>query len=133
MITAEKFIQDDIFARHCGIELLELAPGKAAGRMKIRKEHMNGMGIVHGGAIFSLADLVFAAASNSHQSLAMAINVSISYVKKVTGGTLTAKAEEISVNPRLGTYTVRITDEAGDTVAIFQGMVYRKKPKMDTL
>ena len=40
---------------------------------------LNGEGLTHGGAIFGLADLVFAAASNSHGNLALALNVNISF------------------------------------------------------
>ena len=57
----------------------------------------------------------------------MAINVSISYLKAVTDGTLYAEAKEISLNPKLGTYNVTVTNDAGDLIAMFQGMTYRKK------
>ncbi|MGE0085853.1 MAG: PaaI family thioesterase [Desulfococcaceae bacterium] len=129
MTGSEEFMQKDKFARHTGIDLLEMSPGKAKARMEIREEHKNGMGVAHGGAIFTLADLVFAAASNSRGIPALAINVSISYLKKVTEGTLTAEAAEVSLNPKLGSYTVEVRDETGDMVAIFQGMVYRKTGK----
>lgn len=55
----------------------------------------------------------------------------ISFVKAATKGTLTAEAKETSINPKIATYTVSITDDAGDLVAIFQGMVYRKKFTLD--
>ncbi len=129
MITSQEFMQKDKFARHTGIDLLEMSSGRAKARMEIREEHKNGMGVAHGGAIFTLADLVFAAASNSHGIPALAINVSISYLKKVSGGILTAEATEISVNPKLASYTVEVRDETGELVAIFQGMVYRKTGK----
>jgi acyl-CoA thioesterase len=70
---------------------------------------------------------VFAVAGNSHGTVAMAINVSISYLKAVTEGTLYAEAKEMSLNPKLGTYHVTVTNEAGELVATFQGMTYRKK------
>jgi len=86
---------------------------------------------VHGGAIFALADLVFAAASNSHGTVAVAINANISFLKASAGGTLFADAREISKNPKLGTYTIDVTNEDGDVIAVFQGMVYRKKDKIE--
>ena len=64
--------------------------------------------MLHGGAIFALADAVFSAASNSHGTLAVAINVSISYFKAVNSGALTATAEEASFNPRLATYLITV-------------------------
>ena len=95
--------------------------------MKIEPYHFNAAGTVHGGAIFTLADFAFAVASNSHGTLAMGINTSVSFVKAALKGTLYAEATEQSRNPKLASYSVMITDDDGDVVAIFQGMVYRKK------
>jgi acyl-CoA thioesterase len=121
------FATGDRFARHSGIELVEVGPGWAKASMKIMPFHFNGARTVHGGAIFTLADFAFAVASNSHGNLAMGINTSVSFVKAAVSGTLYADARELSRNAKLATYSVMITDDAGDTVAIFQGMVYRKK------
>lgn len=121
------FTQNDKFAEYCGIELLEVSEGQAKAKMEIKKHHLNGVKTVHGAAIFTLADLVFAVASNSHGSIAMGINVSISYLKAVQEGVLFAEAQEVSINPKLATYTINVTDESNDLVAIFQGMVYRKR------
>jgi acyl-CoA thioesterase len=44
--------------------------------------------------------------------------------------TLTAEAKEVSINPKLATYQVNVTDDAGDLVASFQGMVYRKRDQI---
>ena len=119
--------QNDRFAAHNDMELVEMGAGWAVARMALQPHHLNGVGTAHGGAIFALGDLAFAAASNSYGTVAMGINVSIQYVKAARGGTLTATARETSRGHKLATYTVDITDDAGDVVAIFQGMVYRKK------
>jgi acyl-CoA thioesterase len=124
-----QYLEKDRFARGIGIKLIDVGSGKAKAKLQISENHLNGIGIVHGGAIFTLADFVFAAASNSRESVAVAINVSISYVKAVSSGTLLAEARENSLNPRLATYTVEVRDDSGELVAIFQGMVYRKKEK----
>ncbi|MDO9309979.1 MAG: PaaI family thioesterase, partial [Deltaproteobacteria bacterium] len=65
-------------------------------------------------------------ASNSHGTLAMGINTSVSFVKAAVAGTLYAEARELARNRKLATYSVMITDDTGDLVAIFQGTVYRK-------
>jgi acyl-CoA thioesterase len=131
MDDIKQFIsQRDRFARHAGIELLHVSAGSASAKMKITPNHLNGVNIVHGGAIFTLADLTFAAASNSHGTVAVAINVSISYLKAVGQGTLFAEASEVSRNPKLALYMVTIKDDSKDLVAKFQGMVYRKKTKL---
>jgi len=121
------FQKNDRFAGHSGIELLEISEGRAKAAMNIKKHHLNSVGSVHGGAIFTLADFVFAVASNSHGTVAVAINVSISYMKAATRGRLFAEAIEVAINPKLASYTVNVTDEQGGLIAIFQGMVYRKK------
>ena len=121
------FSTEDLFARHAGIELVDVGPGWAKASMKIEPFHFNGAGTVHGGAIFTLADFAFAVASNSHGSLAMGINTSVSFVKAALKGTLYAEATEQSRNPKLASYSVMITDDDNDVVAIFQGMAYRKK------
>ena len=130
MDTLKKFVHKDHFARHLGVEMVEYAGGKARARMKVGDHHLNSAGTVHGGAIFSLADAVFSIASNSHGTLALAINVSISFFKAVNSGTLFAEAEEVSLNPRLATYLITVTDEAGGKIALFQGTVYRKKDSL---
>ena len=134
VITMEdliRFFKKDKFATHAGIELLEAAPGYAKARMEIEEKHLNALRAVQGGALFTLADLAFAAASNAYGIAAVGINSNISFVKAATKGTLTAEAKETSINPKIATYTVNITDEEGDLVAIFTGMVYRKKFTLD--
>lgn len=122
----EHFENQDLFARHSGIELLEIEKGRSKARMKVESYHLNGAKTVHGGAIFTLADFAFAAASNSHGELAMGINTSTSFVKAATTGTLYASAEEVSLSRKLATYQVRVTDQDDELIALFQGTVYRK-------
>ena len=133
MDTMKKFVHKDHFAHHIGVEMLEYSGGKALARMTVGKQHLNSAGTVHGGAIFSLADAVFSVASNSHGTLALAINVSISFFKSVNGGTLSAEAEEVSLNPKLATYLITVKDEKGARIALFQGTVYRKKDSIADL
>jgi acyl-CoA thioesterase len=127
MQAIRDFFKNDRFAQHSGIELLEIGEGHAKARMPIRDCHRNGVNIVHGGAIFTLADLVFAVASNSHGTVAVAINASIWFVKAAKDGVLYAEAKEVSRNPKLAVYSIEVTDDAGELVARFEGMVYRKK------
>jgi acyl-CoA thioesterase len=99
--------------------------------MRVRDRHRNAVEVAQGGAIFTLADLAFAAAANSHGTVAVAVTASISFLKAVTGGILTAEAREVALSPRLSTCTVRVTDQAGELVALFNGTAYRKKAALD--
>jgi acyl-CoA thioesterase len=123
------FFAKDTYARQAGIELMDVSEGRAKVKMDIREKHKNSHGTVHGGAIFTLADTAFALASNSHGIPAAAINAHISYMKSASSGTLFAEAEEFSLIPKLATYIVRVSDEKGNKIAIFEGMVYRKTPR----
>jgi acyl-CoA thioesterase len=127
MNKIENIVQKDSFAKFLGIKVLSVGEGTATAEMTITKDHLNGAGTAHGGAIFSLGDTVFGAASNSREGLALAINVSISFFRAITEGKLTAVAEEISLHKKLATYIVRIFDDTSKIIALFQGTVYRKE------
>jgi acyl-CoA thioesterase len=109
------------------MEIVHISPGRARVRMKVAEHHLNGLDRVHGGAVFSLADLAFAAASNSHGAASMGVNASIAFVREAGGDVLYADAEEVSRSRRLATYTVTVTDAEGRCVAVFQGTVYRRE------
>ena len=131
--NVRKFVQQDAFARNLGIRITMAEGGRSLGTMAVRPEHLNSAGTVHGGAIYALADAVFAAASNSHGTLALAIEVSMSYMKALREGTLTAEAQEVSINPKLATYLIPVKDEKGELVALFKGTVYRKKTRLEEI
>jgi len=126
MDSVRAVVEKDAFARHAGIEIVEMGNGRATVRMQIRPEHRNGLGMVHGGAIFTLADYAFAAACNSKGIVSVAVNANISYIKAASGGVLTAEAEEVPQEGRLGSCLVRVVDELGEVVAVFHGLSYRK-------
>jgi acyl-CoA thioesterase len=132
MEKIKEFFKKDQFAEYIDVKLLEVSKGYAKAKMEIHEHHLNGVGIVQGGAIFTLADFAFAAASNSHGTVAVAINANISFVTSTSSGTLYAQARENSKNPKIATYTVDITDDEGNAIAIFQGMAYRKKMSVDS-
>jgi len=117
----------DRFAAHAGVTLEHVEPGRARARLVIGPQHLNGVGIVQGGAIFTLADFAFAAASNSSGSVAVAIDVSISFLKAVTGGVLVAEAFEEAAAGRIGTSLIRVKDSEGGLVAIFKGTAFRRR------
>ncbi|MFY9943707.1 MAG: hotdog fold thioesterase [Desulfobacterales bacterium] len=127
-----EFFKHDRFADSVGIELLAVSKGSARAKMEIRENHLNAVNIVHGAAIFTLADLAFAVASNSHGNVAVAVNANISFLKAAGQETRTlfAEATEVSRNFKLASYTVRVTDDQEALIAIFQGMVYRKKDRL---
>jgi acyl-CoA thioesterase len=127
----KNYFKKDMFIVNVGIELLEISPGYAKAKLEVEEKHLNALKTVQGGVLFTLADIAFAAAINAHGSSAVLINANMSFVKAATKGALIAEAKETSINPKIATYNVNITDDEGDIVAIFQGMGYRKKTPND--
>lgn len=121
-------ISQDPYAHFLGIELLALEPGYSKVSMVVGEQMLNFHGIPHGGVIFSLADVAFAAASNSHGRTAVALNVGINYLAAVPVGTrLYAEATEESLGYRTALYRLAVTTEDNTLVALAHGTVYRKK------
>lgn len=129
MESVRKALERDAYASHLGIELLALEKGCSRARMTLQPFHGNMYGMIHGGALFSLADFAFEAASNSHGVVAVAINANISYVQAPQTKVLYAEATEVSRTRRLANYSIRVTDERDKLVAAFQGTVYRMPDK----
>jgi acyl-CoA thioesterase len=126
---ARRFFAADRFAALTGIEIVEAGKGRCTARLVLDDRHLNAANVVQGGAIFTLADLAFAVASNSHGQEALAINANITFLRGATAGTLYATASEIGDPKRIGAYDVLVTDEHGETIARFNGLVYRRKPE----
>jgi len=126
----KSLMQKDALAKYLGINLLEMGPGYARASMKVEPQLLNGAEVTHGAAIFALADVVFAAASNAHGPLALAINVSINFLKTTgEGAVLTAVAKEENLNRKTGLYRMEVSNEDGDVIALAEGLVYRKTEK----
>ena len=90
---------------------------------KVEAHHTNGHEICHGGYIFTLADTAFAFACNSYNQVCVAQQNSITYIKPGhNGDLLTATATEISRAGRSGVYDVLVSNQQGDTIALFRGL-----------
>ena len=122
----KRHFREDHFAATSGVEILEMRQGYARTTLTVEERHLNSVGILQGGAIFTLADLAFAMACNSGGRVAVAINTSLSFLRATRTGTLVAEATEVSRSRRISTCTVRVTDEDDELVALFQGTAYIK-------
>ena len=120
------FFKADRFAMQAGVELLEVKPGYAKARMLVTPEHLNAGGVCQGGALFTLADLAFAAVANSHKLLTLSISANITFLRSVKQGYVYAEAQEVFNHHRIPFIEVRLTDESGELVAIMTSSGYRK-------
>ena len=123
----KKFFLHDEFARQNGIEIIEIREGYARTQVSIEPRHLNAGGGVQGGLLFTLADLAFAAAVNSHGILTVTTSANIAYVHGASKGIITAEARELIDHRRLPFAEVRVTDEDGRLLAVFTASGYRKE------
>jgi acyl-CoA thioesterase len=125
--TVRHHFENDGFATANGMRLLELRPGFAKTCVTVEERHINNVGMVHGGAIFTLAAFAFGAASRTAGQSTVGVNTSISFLKPTRSGTLHAEAVEVSRSRKLSVCTVHVTNDAGELVALFQGTAYIKE------
>ncbi len=124
-------MDNDYFSQWLGIEVLEVKEGYSRVRMTVRKEMVNGFGIVHGGIPFSLGDSAFAFACNNRNILSVALDTSINFVKPVhIGDVLTAEAIELHNGRSTGLYHIEIKNQNDHLVAQFKGLCYRTDKKL---
>lgn len=127
-------IQAEPYARLFKIKVLELKKGYSLVRMKTKKNYNNIFSITHGGAIFSLMDVAFGSSANSYGTVAVALNISISYMKPVLAGdTLTAESTEVSRGRKIATYNIVVRNSSNEIVASSQNVAYLKDEKLPFL
>jgi acyl-CoA thioesterase len=126
--VAERMLASDTASRGLGITIAQVEPGRATLTMPVRSDMLNGHAICHGGFIFTLADSAFAFACNSYNFNTVAQGCSIEYLAPAReGDVLTAVAHERSLAGRTGVYDIEVTNQRGETIALFRGKSYRIK------
>ena len=114
--------REDRASRLLGMKLVEVGPGRARLSMRVTGDMVNGQKVCHGGLIFSLADSSFGYACNTHNQRALAASCSIEFLAPAQlGDELTAEAHESAHAGRTRVYDVRVTNQAGELIALFRG------------
>jgi acyl-CoA thioesterase len=120
--SAEAMWAGDRASRSLGMEILDVAPGRATLRMTVTDDMVNGHAIGHGGYTFTLADSAFAFACNSYNRVTVAAGAEIRFTAPTRlGDVLTATATERQRAGRDGTYDISVSNAAGTVVATFVG------------
>lgn len=110
-----------------GMELVVLADGFSAVEMTYDPLRMNNLfGRMHGGAVFALIDEAFETVGQTDGTIAVALNVNVTYVSSPEkGARLRAEAREISKTRKTANYDIRVTDQKGELIATCQALAYR--------
>lgn len=123
--TTEQKVRDlldvDRASRAAGIELLDVAEGRAVAGMRVTAEMTNGHEIAHGAYVFMLADTAFACACNSYGPVTVAAGADIDFVAPARAGdSLVAEAVERTRYGRNGIYDVTVR-RGTEVIAEFRG------------
>lgn len=120
-----RLLADDPYARSLGIELVEVTEDEIVVAIEVGEDHLNFLGVGHGGMVFSLADCAFSLASNSAGDPAVAIDTHLVLTAASRlGDRLQARVRESSRGRTLGTYHVEVTRGDGRVAGLFTGTVY---------
>lgn len=120
-------VQGEPFAEKFGLRLVALESGYSKVEMDFTADMENIFGMAHGGALFALMDEAFETASNSHGTMAVALNMNVSYLSTpAKGAKLTAEAKELNRTHKTAVYDIRVTDNRNQLIASCQALVYRK-------
>jgi acyl-CoA thioesterase len=119
-------IRAEPWARALGIEYVDVRRGHCRLRLQLQPHMVNFQGFPHGGVIFTLADVAFGAACNSHGEPAVALSVTIDFLAAVPPDvTLVAEAREVKQGRRAGFYEVTVATEDGRAVAAAHCIAHR--------
>lgn len=120
-------VAQEPFAKKFKLKLVDLQEGYSSVTMTFTPDMENIFGMAHGGAIFALIDEAFQTACNAYGTLAVALNMNITYVSSpAPGSTLTAEAREFSRTNKTANYDIKVQDEQGNLIASCQALAYRK-------
>ncbi|HET8576466.1 MAG TPA: hotdog fold thioesterase [Methylomirabilota bacterium] len=126
-------IQKEPWAHALGVEYLELRQGYCRVAMTLKPQMLNFHGYPHGGVIFSLADIAFGAACNSHGDSAVALTMTISFLAAVRPNSrLIAEGTERKQGRRAGFYTVTVSTDEGVRVAVVHCVAHRVPPRAES-
>ena len=122
-------IRSEPWAQSLGVEYLELRRGYCRVALTLKPDMLNYQGYPHGGVIFSLADIAFGAACNSHGEPAVALSITISFLSAVSPGSrLIAEGLERKQGRRAGFYDITVATEDGSAVAVVHCVAHRVAP-----
>jgi acyl-CoA thioesterase len=122
-------IRKDAYANSLGAIIEAIEPGYSRVSLVVTASMLNFHGMTHGGLVFSLGDIAFAAASNSHGQTAVALNVATSFLRATgVGDHLVAEAKEVHLGGATALYDIVVTDKnSQQLVSKSQATVYRKR------
>ena len=120
-------VSKEAFSKKIGLKLVDLQAGYSRVEMTFTPDMKNIFGMAHGGAIFSLIDVAFETACNSHGTVAVALNVMVTYVASpAPGSLLTAEAKELSCTRKTANYDIKVHDDQNRLIASCQALADRK-------
>lgn len=120
-------VEREAFARALKIELVSLELGRSVVEMTYNPEVMDNIyARAHGGAIYALIDEAFETVGQTDGTIAVALNVNVTYVSSPEPGTrLRAEARQVSRTKKTAAYHIQVTGPEETLIATCQALAYR--------
>ena len=124
----ENNTERDKFAKSIGIEIIEANIDRSVCKLVLNETHLNGLGLVNGGVLFTLGDLALAVAANADGSSTVTLNSTIDFIKSVSSGTIVAVATPIKKGRTISRYKVEVThEETSQLIALLNATSFTVK------
>ena len=124
----ENNTERDKFARSIGVQVIEALPERAVCKLDINENHLNGLGLVNGGVLFTIADYAMAVAANANGSSTVTLNSSIDFIKSASSGTIVAVATPVKTGRTISRYRVEVRlEENSELLAVLSATAFTIK------
>ena len=112
-----KLTQDNIYMQNLKIDILEMRLGYVKGKMMVTEEIMNPYGSIHGGCLYSLADIVTGLAACTYGMFSSTIDGAMEYIiPAMNTEYIICESVEIRQGKHVSIYEANIYDDKGQLV-----------------
>jgi acyl-CoA thioesterase len=124
----ENNTERDKFAKSIGVQVIEALPERAVCKLDINENHLNGLELVNGGVLFTIADYAMAVAANANGSSTVTLNSSIDFIKSASKGTIVAVATLVKAGRTISRYRVEVRlEENSELLAVLSATSFTIK------
>lgn len=130
----DRMLSRDKFSAWLGLVVDEIKEGYCKLHYQVKEDMLNGFDSIHGGVLFAASDSAFAFACNSHGSVTVALDVSITFTRPAKADdVLSVEAQEVHLGNKTGLYDIRTFNAAGELICLFKGTAYRTGKPIEPL
>lgn len=107
----------DPFSEKNRIHITQIGPGYAKGELAVGADSLNFGGLVHGGALATLADMVGGTCACSKGGTCVTANCSMEFLRPAKGKKIVGEGFPVKLGSSLSVVRVELRNDEGDLVA----------------